>query len=342
MDCLAVDLERIPFVEALEWQRYLSQARAKDEIGNTVLVAEHPHTFSFGRKATREQLVWDEDERKRRRVDVISADRGGGVTYHGPGQLVIYPIMKLESSPDLHRYLRQLEETAIRTLSAFSIKADRLPGLTGVWIGERKIASIGIGFAKGVTRHGLSLNVSCDLSYFEGIVACGLSAEATTMKEISATTSTGEVAEVLLQEFGKIFEVNLGRSAAGEVAVGNLLLRKRGYRATNSASTRRCAMPDNGDLFCAHGNGAPGALGQRIRIMGEHASPEGTYHCSGSCAIHRALGCWPRVAECRFATLLEPEHGVRSAEPKIIEGVFCPGEDLCVKDRCKPEPKISN
>jgi lipoyl(octanoyl) transferase len=167
------DLGRLDYRSA--WQRQLAavEARKHDACADTLLLVEHPHVITLGRAQQALANVLAPGE-----VEVISVERGGDVTYHGPGQLVAYPIVKLgEGERDLHRFLRNLEEGMIRTLARHGIDAGRQAGKTGVWIDDRKIASIGIACRRWVTFHGLALNVTTDLGYFHRINPCGFQAD---------------------------------------------------------------------------------------------------------------------------------------------------------------------
>jgi lipoate-protein ligase B len=152
-------------------QLELVAARQRDEVPDTLLLVEHPHVLTLGRGARRENLLASAD------MPVFEVERGGDVTYHGPGQLCGYPILYLcEDEQDVHLYLRRLEEAIIRTLAEFAIAGDRRPGLTGVWVGARKLASLGVAVRRWVTLHGFALNVCTDLERFSAINPCGLSA----------------------------------------------------------------------------------------------------------------------------------------------------------------------
>ena len=163
----------VPYGEALELQRQLRDRRLADEVPDTILLLEHPDVVTFGRRADPANALLSDDALRRSGYDVYRVNRGGDVTYHGPGQLVCYPILDLEPrGADVHRYLRQLEGVLSDALADFGIAAGRRPGYTGVWVDERrKIASIGVGIRRWVTMHGFALNVACDLSRFGAIVA---------------------------------------------------------------------------------------------------------------------------------------------------------------------------
>src|SRR3954468_12764728 len=170
-----VDLGTLSYRDAWARQLALVEARQKAEVPDTLLLVEHDHVYTLGRRREAEANVLDAGD-----VEVIGIERGGDVTYHGPGQLVAYPIVLLRDGTgerDLHKYLRNLEEAVIATCSAFGLAADREPGKTGVWmstpLGRKKLCSMGIACRKWVTFHGLALNVTTDLAYFRRINPCG-------------------------------------------------------------------------------------------------------------------------------------------------------------------------
>jgi lipoate-protein ligase B len=164
----------VPYREAWAMQQDLANDRRAGRIPDTVVLLQHPHTYTIGRSGTRDHVFLTENELAARGITCLEVDRGGDVTYHGPGQLVGYPILDLGPTPDVGRYLRLLEGSLIDVLSDFGISSDRLSGYTGVWIGNRKIAAIGVKVAQGVTTHGFALNVTTDLSYFSHILPCGI------------------------------------------------------------------------------------------------------------------------------------------------------------------------
>ena len=164
----------VPYQQAWAMQRALAAARQRDDIPDTVLLLEHPHTFTIGRSGTRDHVYLSDQELADRGITCLEVDRGGDVTYHGPGQLVVYPILFLGSQPDVGAYLRSLEGCLIAVLDDWGIRAGRLEGYTGVWIGDRKIAAIGVKVAQGVTTHGFALNANTDLSLFGHILPCGI------------------------------------------------------------------------------------------------------------------------------------------------------------------------
>ncbi|HEY9289203.1 MAG TPA: lipoyl(octanoyl) transferase LipB [Candidatus Dormibacteraeota bacterium] len=164
----------VPYGEAWAMQQRLADARRAAIIPDTLLLLEHPHTYTIGRSGTRDHVFLSEAQLAERGITCLEVDRGGDVTYHGPGQLVGYPIFDLGTAPDVGGYVRRLEACLIEALADFGIPAGRLSGYTGVWIGEEKIAAIGVKISRGVTTHGFALNVSTDLGLFRHILPCGI------------------------------------------------------------------------------------------------------------------------------------------------------------------------
>lgn len=176
MDTLKVyKIGLVPYRKALELQMMLLEMRKNGEIGDTLLLLEHPPTFTIGRKGNKGHLLINERYLSERGIHFEEISRGGDITFHGPGQLVGYPIMDLNTKGrDVHKYLRGLEELIVLVLKDFGIEANRIDGLTGVWVEGHKIASIGVGVKRWVTYHGFALNVNTELSYFDMIVPCGI------------------------------------------------------------------------------------------------------------------------------------------------------------------------
>jgi len=166
----------VPYADAVELQTALVAQRRAGEIPDTLLLLEHPHVITLGSGAHDENVLVSPDERAERGIELYATGRGGDVTYHGPGQLVGYPILDLKPDRcDLHRYLRDLEQVLIEVLAFYGLAADRKDGLTGVWVGGRKLAAIGVRVSSGwITSHGFALNVNTDLSMFGTIVPCGI------------------------------------------------------------------------------------------------------------------------------------------------------------------------
>jgi len=202
-ELLYKDLGRMEYLAALALQERLVELKQCESSPDILLFVEHPHVYTLGRGGNESNVIAPEE------VPVYRSSRGGDVTYHGPGQLVIYPIIDLRSKlrKNVHRYLRNLEMTAIRTLEDFNLTGSRRPPFTGIWTGDRKIAAIGVAVRRCITFHGLALNVNTDLSYFERIVPCGLAwADVTSMaKELGAQPGQREVRDRFLHQFAEIF-----------------------------------------------------------------------------------------------------------------------------------------
>jgi lipoyl(octanoyl) transferase len=171
MDLAVVQLGQVPYAEALELQLRLRAARQADEIGDTLLLLEHPPVYTRGRRTEAHDLPMGDDWYRAQGIDVHDADRGGRVTYHGPGQLVGYPIMQIS---DVVGYVRTMEKAVIAALADEGVDAEVRDGLTGIWAGDAKIGSIGVHVSRGVTTHGFAVNVDNDLQPFEWVVACGI------------------------------------------------------------------------------------------------------------------------------------------------------------------------
>jgi lipoyl(octanoyl) transferase len=195
-------LGRVDYAAALELQDAMVAARLSGLIGDTILLLEHLPVFTMGRGADVRYLL-----REIPGVPVYRVSRGGQVTYHGPGQLVAYPILKLEGSDrDVHVYLRALEQAMMDSLAKFAIRAVRRPGQTGVWVDDRKIGSIGVGIRRWVTLHGLALNVCPELKYFDAMVPCGIAGcRMTSMEREGVKISAAAVRAALAESFAAIF-----------------------------------------------------------------------------------------------------------------------------------------
>lgn len=209
--CVGRFLGRVGYAEATELQNRIARGLKDGDPGalEELLLLEHPPVITLGRNARDEDILLDPAALRALGVTVEKADRGGQVTYHGPGQLVGYPILNLQPDRrDVARYLRDLEEVLIRTLARFGIDAGRTAGLTGVWVGEEKVAAIGVHLSRWVTTHGFALNVETELSHFDLIVPCGMrSRRATSMRRIlGGRLGVEEVATALVPEFAAVFE----------------------------------------------------------------------------------------------------------------------------------------
>ena len=195
------------YAEAFRLQRELVESRQRGVIPDQLVLLEHPHTITLGRNGKRENLLATEDVLRRAGISFQETDRGGDITYHGPGQIVGYPIVDLrEWKRDVGAYVRAIEQVLIDTLADFGISAERVAGLTGVWTGGRKIAAIGVHISRWVTSHGFALNVTTDLSYFQYIVPCGLTLPVTSMAELGVSAHRDEVERAIATHFGRIFE----------------------------------------------------------------------------------------------------------------------------------------
>ena len=229
-------LGRMPYLQAWALQDQLAVEIAADSRPATLLLLEHPHTYTFGRRGKADNLLWNEAERARRGVEVHWVDRGGDVTYHGPGQLVGYPLLPLGAArmqldqangslrlpqADYVGYVRNLEKMLIEALARLGVEGIQIPGLTGVWVqpesdnpGQQpaKIAAIGVKVdARGVSRHGFALNASPDMSYWEGIIGCGLKGNpvASLADLIKPVPDMEEVRAAVVAAFGGIFNLEM-------------------------------------------------------------------------------------------------------------------------------------
>jgi lipoyl(octanoyl) transferase len=206
--CQVRHLGLIPYAEAHELQQELVEKRKKDEIPDQMLLLEHPHVITLGRAANGANVLIEEAARARSGIELFETGRGGDVTYHGPGQLIGYPIIKLAPDRcDIRRYVRDLEESLIRTAADFGITAERIAGLTGVWVGQEKLAAIGIRISRWVTMHGFAFNVNTDLTYFRLIVPCGIKDHGVTslQKLLDRPVEITEVAQSVTRHFGELF-----------------------------------------------------------------------------------------------------------------------------------------
>jgi lipoate-protein ligase B len=202
-ELLYKDLGRMDYLAALALQQRIVELKQRGALADVILFVEHPHVYTLGRGGKVANVL------AAREVPVIGSSRGGDVTYHGPGQLVVYPLIDLRSKlrRDVHRYLRNLEMSCIRTLKDFGLEGIRQPPYTGIWVDNRKIAAIGIAVRRCITFHGLALNLNTDLSYFNRIIPCGLSwADVTSMaRELGAEQNLVEVRDRFLNHFAELF-----------------------------------------------------------------------------------------------------------------------------------------
>jgi lipoyl(octanoyl) transferase len=209
VDILAVmrDLGLMRYEDALERQNHFVELRKTGAISDQLLIVEHPHVVTMGRNGHHENLLAAPDLLARSGIDFFETDRGGDVTYHGPGQIVGYPILDLrEWKRDVHQYVRAIEQMIIDSLAGFGIESWREAGATGVWTSEGKIAAIGVHISRWVTSHGFALNVDTDLNYFRYIVPCGLTRPVASMRSLGCQAGRAEVVAALIQNFGRVFE----------------------------------------------------------------------------------------------------------------------------------------
>jgi len=203
MNTTVLELGRRSYEEVWELQKRLVSLRASEAIPDVLLLLEHEHVITLGRKTTPENF-------RPQNISVFQVERGGDATYHGPGQLVGYPIIKLPDN-DVLKYLRKLEETLIRAVTSYGIDGARKEGHTGVWVGKKKLASIGVAVAGWVTYHGFALNVNTDLNYFHLIKPCGLDPNVlTSMKEIAGHEfNMHEIERACAGQFSEVFGTEL-------------------------------------------------------------------------------------------------------------------------------------
>lgn len=223
-ECIVQWLGRMEYGNALELQRQWASGVTQGLVEDCLLFVEHPPVITLGRGAKWRHLLADEDLLRAQGIEVWEIERGGDITFHGPGQLVGYPILDLtRHGKDLHRYLRRLEEVLIRTLHRYGIHGERSAGQTGVWVHGAKIASIGVHVSRWVSRHGLALNVSPDLSAFDLIVPCGLSGVRMTSMAalLKQRIPVQAVAEVAAQQFGLVFNCSLLWDGHPELALSS-------------------------------------------------------------------------------------------------------------------------
>jgi lipoyl(octanoyl) transferase len=199
----------VPYAAALELQAQLVAERRTGAVADTLLLLEHPHLITLGTSAHRDNILIDEQQGMLLGIDVFETGRGGDVTYHGPGQLVGYPILDLKPDRcDLHRYVRDLESVLIAALAHFGIETGRKEGLTGVWSGDAKVAAIGVRVSSGwITSHGFALNVNTNLGFFDSIVPCGITEFGVTSLQrlLGRAVPLADVADVVGAEFTRCF-----------------------------------------------------------------------------------------------------------------------------------------
>lgn len=205
-----VNLGLTDYGSTWDLQRKIFDFRVEGKISDVLLLNEHYHVYTIGKSGNDDHLLANDEELKKSGAEVYRIDRGGDVTYHGPGQLVGYPILSLNNYYlDIHRYLRDIEEVIIRTLAEFGIQGQRDEKYTGVWVNNEKIAAIGVKVSHWVTMHGFALNVNTDLSYFERIIPCGIFHKGVTSIErlLGRKVKMNDVTEKIIQKFQEVFSV---------------------------------------------------------------------------------------------------------------------------------------
>jgi len=209
-ECEVRDLGRMRYGDALKIQQELADGLKAGVGTDHLLFVEHPHVVTIGRNGSTKNILLPEDAMSRLGIEIHESDRGGDVTYHGPGQIVGYPIMDLRNwKRDVGAFVRAVEQVIIDSLGDFGIRAERLGKCTGVWVGGAKVAAIGIHLSRWVSTHGLALNVAPDMKYFQYIVPCGLTKPVTSMAELGVHADPEDVKDSLSRHFGNIFEFEM-------------------------------------------------------------------------------------------------------------------------------------
>ncbi|MCA2967047.1 MAG: lipoyl(octanoyl) transferase LipB [Acidobacteriaceae bacterium] len=205
--CDVRDLGAMRWGAAYALQAELVGQRQRGEIGDQLLLVEHPHVVTMGRNGQAAHLLASAEVLAATGIEYYETNRGGDVTYHGPGQLVGYPIVQLnEWKRDVHAYVRALEEVIIRVLADFGLAGERVAGATGVWTGGAKICAIGVHLSRWVSSHGFALNVATDLQYFQYIVPCGLTKPVTSLRQLGVAASMEEVKTAVRRRFAEVYE----------------------------------------------------------------------------------------------------------------------------------------
>lgn len=216
--CEVIQPGTMPYQQAWDWQNTLADLRGRGETPDRLVLLQHPHTYTLGTSAHEDNLLLSPDELVQRGITVFHVDRGGDITYHGPGQLVGYPIIQLPRASDTLRmdvigYVRNIEQVIIRTLADYGIVGKPISSLTGVWVdtpaGEAKVCAIGVRVnVRAVTKHGFALNLNTDLSYFEGIIPCGIRDKGVTSlaQLLGAPVDEALATQRLIHHFGDVFD----------------------------------------------------------------------------------------------------------------------------------------
>ena len=213
-------LGTVPYQPTWELQDELARQRRERRIGDRLLLLEHFPVFTIGRGGDESNLLATPERLRKLGAEFVRIDRGGDITFHGPGQLVAYPIVELRDPLDLRRYVRSLEAAIIETAARFGVRAHRVDGLTGVWVdGERKLAAIGVRVRRGVTTHGLALNVNTELRWFAEMIPCGIrDKEVTSLaRELGGPVDMAAVEDALATDLARHFGLRMGAGASGNI-----------------------------------------------------------------------------------------------------------------------------
>lgn len=202
-----IDLGTSSYGIVWDIQKSLHTKRVSKEIPDTLILVEHPHVYTLGKNANARHLIATQDYLKSREIEIFKVDRGGDITYHGPGQLVGYPIFNLRDHKEsISWYVHSVEEVLIQMLADYGIKSGRVKGMTGVWVGDKKIAAIGMRVSRWVTMHGFALNVFTDLSLYDGIIPCGIvSRDITRMVDLNPEVKWDGVKSEVVNKFVEVF-----------------------------------------------------------------------------------------------------------------------------------------
>jgi lipoyl(octanoyl) transferase len=208
--CELRELGRIDYARAVALQKELVESRKQGLIPDQLLILEHPHVITLGRNAQSSHLLASEEVLRRAGIALHDTDRGGDITYHGPGQVVGYPILDLrEWKRDVVAYVRAVEQVLIDALAELGVAAGRVAGLTGVWAGGAKVAALGIHISRWITSHGFALNVNTDLRYFQYIVPCGLTQPVTSLEQLGCRAAGPAVVNAIARSFARVFECEI-------------------------------------------------------------------------------------------------------------------------------------
>ena len=207
--CEVRDLGRVPYAEALALQRWFVAQRKRGEAPDQLLIIEHPHVITMGRNGREENMLASHKVLEQAGVEFHETNRGGDVTYHGPGQVVGYPILDLRDwKRDVVAYVRALEQVIIEAIREFGVAGGRIDGCTGVWVDGAKVAAIGVHISRWITSHGFALNVSTDLDYFQLIVPCGLTKPVASLESLGCRASREDVVSALTRGFARVFDLS--------------------------------------------------------------------------------------------------------------------------------------